>query len=132
MNYIFYFFNIKKVFLNIYYKNNLNYYIMPIHKSEDYKLSAVEYYLTEDKTQEEVCKIFKGVIIQKMCSYTLFFIICDVKNMSSISSQELCSKIYQHSISKSFKCQYSEAPPGNGLRIMTGIFFSSSSFNAIK
>jgi len=27
---------------------------MPIHKSEDYKLSAVEYYLTEDKTQEEV------------------------------------------------------------------------------
>jgi transposase len=32
---------------------------MPTHKSEDYKLSAVEYYLTEDKTQEEVCKIFK-------------------------------------------------------------------------
>ena len=29
------------------------------HKSEDYKLSAVEYYLTEDKSQEEVCKIFK-------------------------------------------------------------------------
>ena len=32
---------------------------MPTHKSEDYKLSAVVYYLTEDKTQEEVCKIFK-------------------------------------------------------------------------
>jgi transposase-like protein len=32
---------------------------MPTHKSEDYKLSAVEYYLTEDRTQEEVCKIFK-------------------------------------------------------------------------
>jgi len=32
---------------------------MPTHKSEDFKLSAVEYYLTEDKTQEEVCKIFK-------------------------------------------------------------------------
>jgi transposase len=29
------------------------------HKSEDYKLSAVEYYLVEDNTQEEVCKIFK-------------------------------------------------------------------------
>jgi transposase len=29
------------------------------HKSEDYKLSAVEYYLIEDNTQEEVCKIFK-------------------------------------------------------------------------
>ena len=32
---------------------------MTSHKSEDYKLSAVEYYLTEDKTHEEVCKIFK-------------------------------------------------------------------------
>jgi transposase len=29
------------------------------HKTEDYKLSAVDYYLTEDKSQEEVCKIFK-------------------------------------------------------------------------
>ena len=29
------------------------------HKSEDYKLSAVEYYLTEDKSPDEVCKIFK-------------------------------------------------------------------------
>jgi transposase len=29
------------------------------HKSNDYKLSAVNYYLVEDKTQEEVCKIFK-------------------------------------------------------------------------
>jgi hypothetical protein len=27
-------------------------------KSYDYKLSAVNYYLVEDKTQEEVCKIF--------------------------------------------------------------------------
>ena len=32
---------------------------MTIHKSEDYKLTAVQYYLVEDKTQEEVCKIFK-------------------------------------------------------------------------
>jgi transposase-like protein len=29
------------------------------HKSEDYKISAVEYYLVEDNSQEEVCKIFK-------------------------------------------------------------------------
>jgi hypothetical protein len=28
-------------------------------KSYDYKLTAVKYYLVEDKTQEEVCKIFK-------------------------------------------------------------------------
>ena len=32
---------------------------MPTHKSNDYKLTAVQYYLIEDKTQEEVCKIFK-------------------------------------------------------------------------
>jgi len=32
---------------------------MPAHKSNDYKLTAVQYYLVEDKTQEEVCKIFK-------------------------------------------------------------------------
>ena len=31
---------------------------MPNHKSEDYKLSAIDCYLTEDKLQEEVCKIF--------------------------------------------------------------------------
>lgn len=30
-----------------------------IHKSEDYKLSAVEYYLTEDNSQEAVCRTFK-------------------------------------------------------------------------
>ena len=32
---------------------------MPTHKSNDYKLTAVQHYLVEDKTQEEVCKIFK-------------------------------------------------------------------------
>lgn len=32
---------------------------MPTHKSNDYKITAVQYYLVEDKTQEEVCKIFK-------------------------------------------------------------------------
>ena len=32
---------------------------MPTHKSNDYKLTAVQYYLVEDNTQEEVCKIFK-------------------------------------------------------------------------
>jgi transposase len=32
---------------------------MPTHKSNDYKLTAVQYYLVEDTTQEEVCKIFK-------------------------------------------------------------------------
>ena len=32
---------------------------MPHHKSSDYKETAVQYYLVEDKSQEEVCKIFK-------------------------------------------------------------------------
>jgi hypothetical protein len=43
---------------------------MPTHKSEDYKLSAVEYYLTEDKTQEEVCKVFKCLNNTKLCNFT--------------------------------------------------------------
>ena len=32
---------------------------MSIHKSEDFKISAVEYYLDSNKTQKEVCDIFK-------------------------------------------------------------------------
>ena len=32
---------------------------MPTHKSEDFKISAVNYYLDSNKTQEEVCNIFK-------------------------------------------------------------------------
>ena len=32
---------------------------MTTRKSNDYKITAVNYYLVEDKTQEKVCKIFK-------------------------------------------------------------------------
>jgi len=32
---------------------------MPLHKSENYKISAVNYYLDSNKTQEEICNIFK-------------------------------------------------------------------------
>jgi transposase-like protein len=32
---------------------------MPHQKSSDYKETAVQYYLVEDNSQEEVCKIFK-------------------------------------------------------------------------
>ena len=31
---------------------------MPTHKSSDYKLSAVEYYLSHSKNQVQTCKIF--------------------------------------------------------------------------
>ena len=34
---------------------------MPNQKSSDYKETAVQYYLAEDKSQEEVCKIFKNI-----------------------------------------------------------------------
>lgn len=36
----------------------LNYIIMPTHKSSDYKLSAVKYYLSHSKNQVHTCKIF--------------------------------------------------------------------------
>ena len=29
------------------------------HKSEDYKITAVKYFIKANKTQEEVCKIFE-------------------------------------------------------------------------
>jgi len=32
---------------------------MPTHKSEDYKISAVKYYLDTNKTREDICNIFK-------------------------------------------------------------------------
>ena len=31
---------------------------MPTHKSNDYKLSVVKYYLSHSKNQVETCKIF--------------------------------------------------------------------------
>ena len=31
---------------------------MPTHKSSDYKLSAVKYYLSHSKNQVKTCKIF--------------------------------------------------------------------------
>jgi len=40
---------------------------MPTHKSEDYKLSAVDYYLTEDTSQLETCRIFKCTPRSLMC-----------------------------------------------------------------
>jgi|LakMenEpi03Aug12_release.lakeMendotaPanAssembly.Ray.scaffolds.fasta_scaffold206406_2 hypothetical protein len=43
----------------IYINYNIIIILLMSHKSYDYKLSAVNYYLVEDKTQEEVYKIFK-------------------------------------------------------------------------
>src|SRR6185312_4245621 len=38
---------------------NINIIMSNHHKSEDYKISAVEYFLISDETQENICKIFK-------------------------------------------------------------------------
>ena len=46
---------------------------MTTHKSEDYKVSAVNYYLTEDTTQEEVCKIFRRTVILIIIAFDLKF-----------------------------------------------------------
>jgi len=35
---------------------------MPTHKSNDYKLTAVQYYLVEDKTQEDVFVKYSNVL----------------------------------------------------------------------
>ena len=39
---------------------------MPIHKSSDYKLSVVKYYLSHSKNQVQTCKIF-GVLNVQRC-----------------------------------------------------------------
>ena len=45
---------------------------MPTQKSIDYKETAVNYYLVEDKTQEEVCQIFNcSRYIKYYCSYKI-------------------------------------------------------------
>lgn len=90
---------------------------MPKHKSEDYKKSAVEYYLVSDESQVEVCKIFKcsprslmrwvekyekdGEITRqnrKPVAYKLTkehvkFIIETVKQNKTITMQDLLTKV---------------------------------------
>ena len=74
---------------------------MPTHKSEDYKLSAVEYYLTEDKTQEEVCKIFKcsaRSLLRWVDKYNVHkdqvkFILDKIKKNKTITMQDLLEKL---------------------------------------
>ena len=49
---------------------------MPYQKSSDYKETAVNYYLVEDKTQEEVCKIFncsRRSLMNQNIYYLLFY-----------------------------------------------------------
>jgi transposase len=90
---------------------------MPTHKSNDYKLSAVQYYLVEDKTQQEVCKIFKcsprslmrwvkryknqgtvknryrKPIAYKVKKEYVKFLLDEIKNNKTITLQELALKL---------------------------------------
>ena len=90
---------------------------MTTRKSNDYKITAVNYYLVEDKTQEEVCKIFKcnprslmrwverykkdgnvDIHYRKPIAYKVKkeyveFLLHEIKNNKTITLQELLQKL---------------------------------------
>ena len=90
---------------------------MTTRKSNDYKITAVNYYLVEDKTQEEVCKIFKcnprslmrwverykkdgnvDIHYRKPIAYKVKkeyveFLLQEIKNNKTIKLQELLQKL---------------------------------------
>jgi len=90
---------------------------MTTRKSNDYKITAVNYYLVEDKTQEEVCKIFKcnprslmrwverykkdgnvdihhrKPIAYKVKKEYVEFLLQELKNNKTITLQELLQKL---------------------------------------
>ena len=47
---------------------------MTTRKSNDYKITAVNYYLVEDKTQEEVCKIKEVRLVSNRIKITNFIL----------------------------------------------------------
>ena len=90
---------------------------MTTRKSNDYKITAVNYYLVEDKTQEEICKIFKcnprslmrwverykkdgnvDIHYRKPIAYKVKkeyveFLLQELKNNKTITLQELLQKL---------------------------------------
>jgi len=88
---------------------------MTTRKSNDYKITAVNYYLVEDKTQEEVCKIFKcnprslmrwverykkdgnvDIHYRKPIAYkvkNVDYLLQEIKNNKTITLQELLQKL---------------------------------------
>ena len=90
---------------------------MTTRKSNDYKITAVNYYLVEDKTQKEVCKIFKcnprslmrwverykkdgnvDIHYRKPIAYKVKkeyveFLLQELKNNKTITLQELLQKL---------------------------------------
>ena len=96
------------------------------HKSEDYKLSAVKYYLIENKTQLEVCKIFncssrslmrwvekynkngrikrenKKPVAYKVYKKHVKFLLDEIKNNKTITMTDL-----KHKLKEKFKIELS-------------------------
>jgi transposase-like protein len=72
---------------------------MSKHKSEDFKMSAVEYYLTEDVSHEQVCRIFKcspRSLMRWVEKYNeVKFILDEIKKDKTITIEDLLAKI-QH------------------------------------
>ena len=90
---------------------------MTKHKSEDYKITAVKYYLVEDKTQEQVCNIFecsprslmrwverykkcgnvynkyREPVAYKVHKKHVSFLLDEIKNNKTITLQELTHKL---------------------------------------
>jgi transposase len=90
---------------------------MSTHKSEDYKITAVNYYLKSNKTQEEICKIFncsarslmrwverynkennvkrhsKKSISYKITNEHVKFLLSEIKNNKTITMEDLTIKL---------------------------------------
>lgn len=81
---------------------------MTKHKSEDFKLSAVKYYLDTNKTQEEICEIFKcsvrslmrwverydkEAISYKVTKEHIKFIIKEIKKDKTITMEILLTQL---------------------------------------
>ena len=69
------------------------------HKSDDYKLNAVDYYLTEDKSQEEDFKGYQEYL------HELWFI-CKTCNVFLFYDLKFCNKCgnYKNGIKVCCKC----------------------------
>jgi len=70
---------------------------MPTHKSNDYKLSAVKYYLSHSKNQVHTCKIFgcseRDYTAYKISNSHISFIKNQLGKNKTITMDELLTKL---------------------------------------
>lgn len=79
---------------------------MPKHKSEDYKKTAVEYYLFESKNQVKTCKIFKCSRLRKMKGNSLTQLKTNVKTVL----ENIPNSIYKNIFKGSYKREVKYTP----------------------